>query len=238
MTPQDNFRFLNQVLGTAGPLIRKHNGFIDKYIGDAIMALFPQNHDDALRASLEIRNLLTEYNKARAERSRGTIQIGIGINTGKVILGTIGETERMEGTVISDAVNLASRLEGLTKFYGATIVISEQTLFRLQDPTLYNFRILDRVKVKGRSDPVSVFEVYDGDSPEQFRLKTETRSDFERGLQAYIDKEFIAAQDHFSAVLEKNHRDKAAYLYLQRSLYNAEHGVAPDWEGIAQMDMK
>jgi len=117
-------------------------------------------------------------------------------------------------------------------------VISEQTLFRLDDPGLYNFRILDRVKVKGRAESVSVFEVYDGDEPDQFQLKAETRSHFKRGIRAYLERNFRGAQEHFAQVIEQNAKNKAALIYLQRSQFNASHGVPPDWDGVAQMEMK
>jgi signal transduction histidine kinase/DNA-binding response OmpR family regulator len=128
MTPKENFDFLNMFLGGVGPCIREHRGFIDKYLGDGIMALFPESPVDAVEAALAMQVQLDEFNTHRATEGYPPIKIGIGLHTGSLILGTIGEEKRMEGTVISDAVNLASRLEGLTKWYGCTLIISEQTL--------------------------------------------------------------------------------------------------------------
>jgi two-component system sensor histidine kinase ChiS len=216
MTPQENFNFLNAYLGRLSPIIRKHNGFVDKYIGDAIMALFPLSADDALRAAIAMLNRLAEYNLTRQSEERTPIKIGIGIHTGRVMLGTVGETERMEGTVISDAVNLTARLEGLTKIYGASIITSGYTLSKLEYATQYEFRFLDNVQVKGKREKVSVFEVLDGE-PERIKtLKIEKRKDFEMGVLYYHSQEFAKAKEHFEAVLEVNPEDEATMLYLRQ----------------------
>ncbi|MEG3972906.1 AAA family ATPase, partial [Microcoleus sp. T2B6] len=115
MTPKDNFRFINSYLSRMEPVINENNGFIDKYIGDAIMALFSGEANNAVKAGIAMLHCLVEYNQNRANSGYGPIQIGIGINTGTLMLGTVGGQNRMEGTVISDAVNLASRVESLTK---------------------------------------------------------------------------------------------------------------------------
>jgi two-component system sensor histidine kinase ChiS len=232
MTPQENFDFINAYLGRISPIIRNHNGFIDKFIGDAIMALFPAQADDAIQAAINMQQSVSQYNSYRQNMGRQPINIGIGLHTGKVMLGTIGETARMEGTVISDAVNLAARLEGLTKLYAATILISEQTLFSLDRPNRYHFRFLDRVKVKGRAEPISVFEILDGSSAEEVNLKLETRTQFEKGLLHYHSQEFAAAQVIFNEVLDYNPQDQAARIYRERAAYFAVHGVPPDWSGI------
>ncbi|HMY47390.1 MAG TPA: 7TM diverse intracellular signaling domain-containing protein, partial [Leptospiraceae bacterium] len=163
MTPKENFEFLNALMRRTGPVIRENGGFIDKFIGDAIMALFPRHAEDALKAAIQMKRNLSIYNTRRASKGFEPLRVGIGINTGLVILGTIGEPERMDGTVISDTVNLASRIEGLTKHYDAALLITEQTLFRLDDPTRYRIRLIERVRVKGKHEPVSIFEVFDGD---------------------------------------------------------------------------
>lgn len=232
MTPQENFDFINAYLGRISPIIRTHNGFIDKFIGDAVMALFPVQADDALQAAISMQQSVAHYNNHRYNKGRQPINIGIGLHTGKVMLGTIGETARMEGTVISDAVNLAARLEGLTKLYAASILISEQTLFSLDRPNRYNLRFLDRVRVKGRTEPISVFEILDGGSREDVNLKLETRTHFEQGLLHYHSQEFAEAQVIFDNVLHCNPRDKAAQIYRERAAYFAAHGVPPDWSGI------
>src|SRR5262249_55024747 len=139
MTPDENFAFINDYLERMGPVIRTHNGFIDKYIGDAIMALFA-NADDALRAGLAMLDALAAFNADRQSAGQPAIAIGVGINTGSLMLGTIGERHRMDGTVISDAVNLAARVESLTKDYREPLLISEYTYQRLANPTVYDVR--------------------------------------------------------------------------------------------------
>ena len=117
MTPVQNFNFINSYLNVMGPVIRSHRGFIDKYIGDAIMALFDKSADDAVMGAIAMLRQLGKYNEGRKRAGYSPIEIGIGINTGTLRIGTVGESGRMEGTVIGDAVNIASRTEGMTKIY-------------------------------------------------------------------------------------------------------------------------
>ena len=231
MTPTENFKFLNTYLNRIAPIIKKNNGFIDKYIGDAIMGLFPNNADDALLASIEMQKEIHKYNQVRKKLGSIPIKVGIGLHTGSLILGTIGHDERMEGTVISDAVNLASRLEGLTKHYGSNILISENTFTSLNDARKFNFRLLDNVLVKGKEDSIFVIEILDGlpeDLLEKFMI---TKNDFETGNLLYKQKAFEASIDFFKKVLEINPLDTATAFYLKRAQYYNVHGAPPDWEG-------
>ncbi len=158
MAPDENFAFINAYLERMGPVIRAHGGFIDKYIGDAIMALFP-GADAAVRAGLGMLAALDGFNVERRAAGLTPIAIGIGINTGLLMLGTIGEKDRMDGTVIADAVNLAARVESLTKEYGAPLLISEYTLQELADPEAYDISPVDVVVVKGKTRPVAIHAV-------------------------------------------------------------------------------
>jgi len=158
MTPDDTFAFINSYLERMGPVIRDHHGFIDKYIGDAIMALFG-TADDAVRAGLAMLAALDGFNADRRAAGLAPIGIGIGINTGSLMLGTIGEKHRMDGTVISDAVNLAARIESLTKDYGAPMLISEYTYRELSHPKAYAVQPVDVVVVKGKTLPVGIYSV-------------------------------------------------------------------------------
>jgi two-component system sensor histidine kinase ChiS len=235
MTPKENFDFINSLLNQICPLIRDYHGFVDKYLGDGVMALFPREADDAVQAAIAMRRQLIGYNQMRAKKGLPAIEIGIGLHSGLLMLGTIGEAQRMEGTVISDAVNLASRVEGLTKRYGANLVISEQTMMRLKDPTRYSFRFVDKVQVKGKNTSISVFEVFDGSSDENMTLKLETKPDFEQGLFLYHDKKFPEASVYFNKVLQRNPKDEAARLYLQRAAHLMVHGVPENWAGTEVM---
>lgn len=232
MSPQENFDFINSYLRQVGPVIRQHNGFIDKYIGDAIMALFPETADDAVAAAIEMQKQVTIYNESRQNSGYLPIAIGIGIHSGSLMLGIIGEEERMDSTVIADAVNLASRLEELTKLYGAGIIISVQTLSKLDDPQKYTCRFLDQVKVKGKQAPVAVFEIYDGDSQPLRELKTQTKTYFEQGVWLYYQEAFTAAQQCFERVLQVNDRDLVARLYLERCELSQQTGLPPKWKEV------
>ncbi|MBD1919928.1 CHASE2 domain-containing protein [Microcoleus sp. FACHB-831] len=216
MTPEENFKFINAYLSHMEPVIRENNGFIDKYIGDAIMALFGGSADDAVKAGIDILHRLAEYNTTRNTPESPPIQIGIGINTGSLMLGTVGGRNRMDGTVISDAVNLASRLEGLTKYYGVSLLISHNTFSCLQRCDEYGLRLIDRVKVKGKSEMVSVFEIFDADPPEVRESKLATKATFEQAVFHYYMHSFTEAAQLFQRCLEITPWDKVAQIYLER----------------------
>jgi class 3 adenylate cyclase len=163
MSPKQNFDFINAYLGAMEPVIRKHNGFIDKYIGDAIMALFPTSPEDAVKAAIEMQPALEKLNLRHKQSSLPEITIGIGIHTGRLMLGIVGTEGRMESTVISDAVNLAARLEGLTKEYGTNALISEDSIKKMTYPGQFQFRFLDRRRVKGKLEDITIYEIIDTD---------------------------------------------------------------------------
>lgn len=230
MSPQENFNFINEYLSIVTPEIHSHKGFIDKYIGDAVMALFPESPNDAVLSAIAMQKKVALYNETRQKRGEVPIKIGIGLHTGSLMLGTIGGAQRMEGTVIADAVNLASRLEGLTKQYGAAIAISEKVLFQLDDMEQYGYRFLDRVKVKGKKEAVAVFEIYDSDTLSQQQLKISTRSNFEEAIVLYYLQKFDLAQQSFQAILQLNPQDVAASLYSTRCEKYQKNGLSERWQ--------
>ncbi len=236
MSPQDSFDFINAYLGQMGPLVQKYNGFIDKYIGDAIMALFDKSPDDAVKSAIAMLEILPGYNEARESRGRPPLHIGIGLNTGKLMLGTIGEQNRMEGTVISDAVNLASRLEGLTKLYGTPLLISEHTFNSLQDSSQYAIRFIGRVKVKGKSEAVTVYEVCDTDSPNVKEKKLETADVFKEAWQLYHQQDYERADFLFSECLQKVPEDHPAQIYIERCQYYLQAGATRNWDELSFLD--
>ncbi len=215
MSPAENFNFLNAYLKRLGPIVRKHNGFIDKFIGDAIMALFPESPDDAVRTAIELQQEIRKYNRLRIRSNFDPVRVGIGIHTGKLILGVIGEHERMETTVISDAVNLAARIESITKRCGASILVSENTLFRLDNPNAYRLRMLGRVRLKGKVNTVAAFEIFDGQADYVVELLGQTRAEFELGVSEYYGRQFEKAILHFGRCLETFPNDVAADVYLK-----------------------
>ena len=216
MTPRENFDFINSYLNRVGPVVRDNNGFIDKYIGDAVMALFPDKAEDALRTAIEMQSEVEDFNLNREKMGLDPIDIGIGVHTGELMLGMIGEEKRMDGTVISDTVNLAFRVEGLTKLYGAKIIMSKKTLDRLESPLDFKFRFLDRVQVKGKREWIDIFEIFDSLSPESLSLKLQTKEDFEQGISLYHKGEFPEALQYFKKVSKADSHDKAARLFMER----------------------
>ena len=240
MSPEQIFRFINNYLEQVGPVVRKHGGYIDKYIGDAVMALFPGAPDDALATAIEMHDQVRSFNQRRAEHDAGSVEvhIGVGIHTGQLMLGTIGEHQRMEGTVISDAVNLASRVEGLTKVYGAPIVISNDTYTKLERPDDFNIRHLDRVKVKGKSEWVEIVEVLDGEDENRRSRKLASRKEFDAAVADFQARRFADALEHHGAETAqfRRHRDRHLYRAL-RSIHRAGNSGELGWRGAAQRKM-
>lgn len=231
MTPQENFDFLNSYLSQMGPVIVPYRGLIDKFIGDAIMALFPVCTDDAIAGALAMLQCLAKYNRGRVRAGYATLKIGIGINTGIVILGTVGVAHRMDTTVIGDAVNLASRLEGMTKTYDTPLVISEHTLYSLENPTKFRIRFLGRIRVRGKNNVQSVYEVFDADPPMLREAKLRTRKRFEEALAFLYSGEVAKARTRLIRCLQEAPGDRPAQIYLEKCedvlRDNHFHGLDP-----------
>ena len=190
MSPEENFEFINSYLKEMGPIVRQYNGFIDKFIGDAIMALFRGEGEDALHAGIEMFRKLKIYNERNRNTSqRPPLEIGIGIHSGEMMFGTIGENNRMETTVISDTVNLASRIESITKFYGVGFLISEHFYESIDYPDKFKIRYIDRVRVKGKNRPIKIFEVYDADSEDNIEKKDATRDDLAEAINKFYERD-------------------------------------------------
>ncbi len=225
MSPRDNFDFINDYLKTVSPVIRKHKGFVDKYIGDAVMALFPESPENALEAAIEMMQVLDVFNKEGAELGRPPIHIGIGMHTGNLMLGTIGESMRMEGTVIADAVNLSSRLEGLTKEFGSDIIISEKVFKAVSGKTNFQIRALGPVHVKGKKTGINIFEVLNSVEDDITRKKIISKVDFEKGVEALQNNQPVRAKRYFRKVLKLNNKDTAARLLLSRCVAPSENDI-------------
>jgi two-component system sensor histidine kinase ChiS len=226
MTPRENFGFLNSYLGRMNPCIWENGGYIDKYIGDAIMALFPTGPGAALDAAIAMLRHIPVYNAHRARFGYEPIRIGIGLHAGTVMLGIIGHERFMQGTVISDAVNLAARLEELTKVYGVSLVISAQVLSGLQDPNRYHYRFLDSVRLKGKTATVPVYEVFDADPPAQAEMKMRIREGFERGVYEYHAGRFAAAAALFEDISTQGAKDRPVEIYRVRCARSLKLGAA------------
>lgn len=238
MSPRENFNFINHYLGYMEPIISRNKGFIDKYIGDSIMALFAESPDDAIDAAIEMRVKLHEFNEDLVLNGKKPINSGIGINTGNLMLGIVGGKGRIEGTVISDHVNLASRLEGLTIKYGTSIIISQETLIKLKNPKRYQYRFLDSVKVKGKRNSVNIFEILDGEPTQIKNEKLATLQKFSKGLQLYRNQQFEAALEIFNEIKKESANDHANKLYIDRCNHMIAKGVPDEWDGTESWHTK
>lgn len=219
---EEVFEFLNAYLSEMEPPIVKHGGFVDKFIGDAIMALFDSRQlqhqsDGALRAALGMQKTLRQYNAANAGRPHHPIATGIGIHSGNVMIGTVGSSTRMDSTAIGDTVNIASRIEGMTKSYGAGILISETTFANLSAPSDFCIRMVDRVVAKGKSTPITIYEVFDED-PEPIKAgKLQTRPQFEQAVLSLANGDRKQALDLFKECRSLFTGDPAVQFYLERN---------------------
>ena len=243
MTPEENFRFINAYLGRMGPIIQRRGGFICQYYGDGIMALFKDDHYKAIHAAVDMHKALDTYNQQRAIVDRKPVSIGIGLNTGHVMLGVIGDEQRFDTSVISDAVNTASRLEGLTKVFGAQVIVSEKTLREIQelkqidDETQYmsSFRFLGKVRVKGKDKVLKIYEVFDGNPVTLRELKLKTKPQFEKAISYYFSRDFGKAADVLKDILEISPGDVAAKYYMDRSVQFIMSGVDESWSGVEEI---
>ena len=216
LTPQENFNFLNSYLRQMEPIITTHRGIIDKYVGDSILALFTRGADDAVSGAIHMLEKLEEYNAGRARAGYTPIQIGFGLNSGLVMIGTVGGASRMESTVIGDAVNLTSRIEEATKTYHTPLLISQNTLYDLAEPGKYDIRFLDRIRVKGKTQPLSIYEVYDNDPVKLRDSKRATKAKFEMAVACYHLKDIPRAMALFAQCIEQAPKDIPARIYLTR----------------------
>lgn len=238
MTPEENFNFINAYLKRVGPAIKRNGGFINQYYGDGIMAIFPSRPEDAVRAALDALKKLAAYNVERERKGRKAIELGVGLHTGKLMLGVIGDEERHDTGVISDAVNTAARVAGLTKIYGASVVVSEDCLLGIPDVKGYGHRFLGRVQVKGRAKALAVYEFYDGEPAEIVALKEQTKAQLAEALDDYFARRFPEAAVSLKRVLGVNPNDKTAQRYLKSAAHYMVEGVEDDWTGVEKMTEK
>lgn len=178
-----------------------------------------------MHAAIAKLRAVERLNQARAEHGAAAIRIGIGIHAGKMMLGTIGEAKRMQSDLLSDAVNLTSRLESLTKTLNAHVIISSTLLQELSEPDQFKIRLLGKAHVKGRVTAAEIYEVFDADPPELVELKLSTKADLEAGIGAFYGQRFADAIEHLSRVLEVFPGDTITNLYLGRATRFATHGA-------------
>ena len=222
MTPPQVFALVNEFLAEVGPVVRAHDGFVNKYIGDAVMALF-ERADDGLRSAVALIRQIESFNARRRLDGKFPIQIGVAVNSGDLMLGTIGETERLEGAVLADAVNLCFRLEGLTKTYGAQILTTDETLAELPGGAGgFATRPIDLVTVKGRRKHITIMEVLDGQSEERLEKKLATRELYTSGFQDFEYGAYEEAARTFREVAKLDPEDRAARAMMLKARKLAE----------------
>jgi adenylate cyclase len=244
MTPEESFHLLNQYLLRMESPINANEGFVDKYVGDAIMALFSESPidisgekikssaDRAVNAAIGMRYQLDEFNKSYEKTQNHALNMGIGINTGPLMLGTVGSAHRLDTTVIGDSVNLASRLEKLTQFYKSSIIISEWTFHNLSHPELINVREIDLVIVKGRIEPCTIYEVYEVDQERIKELKNQTKAILSTGIKRYKAKKFKEALTYFKEAKTIFPQDIIPLLYIKRCYAYIKNPPPVNWSGV------
>jgi len=235
MSPEDVVRMLNEYFEDMVDALFSYKGTLDKYIGDAMMAVFgsPLPLDDhqwmAVQTAVEMRHRLALFNTKRVTEGHMPIAIGIGIHSDKVLGGNIGSSRRMEYTAIGDGVNLASRLESASKQYGCDIVISEQTYHPCADRIWA--RELDYIKVKGKTQPVSVYELVGLRTETVPGQKLEVIDHYAKGLELYRKRQFARAIGEFATVAEIDSHDKSANLHMVRCQHWLTSSPPDDWDG-------
>lgn len=232
MTPQETFNFINGYLGRICSSFHTRGGVIDKYVGDEVMVLFPGRVDEAVDAAIDMQHIVAKYSRERLKKGRRPVRAGVGIHAGGLMVGIVGEEERMQGTVISDAVNTASRLQGLTRHYPCSILLSEQAIRSMQFADSFRIRFIDRVQLRGKTSPTNLYEVFDGDEQEIAAAKEATLGLYEEGLARYQAGDFKAARERFCAVTESNPSDLVAQMYVDRATSRIENGIPDDWNGV------
>lgn len=237
--PERVVSILNDYLSLMTEVIYRHQGTIDKFIGDAIMTLFGapiKKEDDTLRCvltALDMQKALDSFNRANQDLPR-KLEIGIGIHSGEAIAGNIGSEKRLDYTVIGDTVNLASRIEGLTKLYGTSILITDSSyeiLLSQYDELPFLLREIDRVIVKGKSKAVTIYEIQPMDMDE---ILKPVYQNFSEGLKLYRSKNFTAAESLFRT----NKADRASMIYAKRCEFFQKNPPKENWNGTHKMMQK
>lgn len=235
--PEETFRFINRYLAVMEPEIHARAGFINDFFGDGIMALFEDDPDGAVAAAIGMQRALRGFNEELVAEGGEPIRVGIGLHTGTLMLGTIGGRDRLDCTVVGDPANLASRVEGMTKVYGARLLVTEATVGALRRPDHVQLREIDRVRAKGKRAPITVFEVLDAESDEAARQTLEASECFADALEAYRSGRFREARERFETCLQNVPHDGAAALYVERCR-ELETGGVTEWDGVTALTQK
>jgi len=238
MTPLENFNFVNELAGKVGPIVKDNHGIINQYLGDTIMMLFLQNASDGIQAGIDILRMIAAYNVKREKKNQKTIRLGIGIHSGPLIMGIIGDQMRTDAAVISDTVNTASRMEGLTKHFNVNFILSGDTLQKVDHHDQFNLRYLGKVQAKGKHQSLEIYECFDGDTAEQIALKKTSLSHFQDGMDAYFVKDLMNARKYFEQVYQTNPLDLTTLGFLHKINGYLLQGLPETWDGVEVMVSK
>ena len=238
LSPQEVIRFLNRLYSQIGIPITESGGFIDSYAGDGIMALFAVPAKQAVEATIKMNESLSEFNKHSISNGFPAIRIGMGINTGPLVLGTMGANERMQCSVLGDTVNLASRIEQLTRTYDAQCLIGEHTYFSLENPETFSIRMVDCVTVKGKGNAVRLYEVLDAENHPRRNAKEATRPLLSQAMDAYFSKNFSDSLLLFDKVMEKDPVDPVPSIFASRAKRYLTQPPPTDWQGFEKLEQK
>ncbi len=241
LTPQQNFNFLTSYLKNVTPIIRKHGGFVDKYLGDGVMALFDGDAADAVASSVELQEQLAEYNRGRRLAGYVSIKVGMGLHRGKLMLGTIGAEDQMQTTVIADAVNLASRIEGMTKTFGVSMLLSSTVVAGLPKDHKYLLRCLGAVAAKGKTQSIDIYECFDNDEPELREHKIKTGPQFSVAMEEFRKGKLLTAGKIFARIAEFNENDSVAVYFRDRcslSVISERDRGKSGWDGVEHLTVK
>lgn len=232
MSPDENFRFLNEYLGHVAPVINRHKGYIDKYLGDGILSVFPESPMSAVQAAIALQNAVADLNAERARAGEAAIAVGCGIHSGAVMLGTIGAAERMDGTVIADSVNVASRIEGLNKTLGTSILVTEAVAQRLEGIAL---RRLGQVQVVGKSQAVELSEIPYGPTA---KARLASAVEFDTALEAFSSGDLPRARQLFEKIVAADPNDIPATYYASYCAAVVESQASQVQPGVLEIRTK
>ena len=235
LSPEQTTTFLNTYMYHMAPIIRKNNGFVNQFLGDGILALFPDSPSDALDAAVAMNEELFRFNQAIEEKGFSKVSVGTGINSGDAMICAIGEEERLDASVVSDAINTASRIENLNKLYQTKLLISEAVYDQLEHPEKYSIRMIDKVVLKGRSLGSRIYEVKSVSEDPEFegyiRLYEKAFTFYERG-------EFKRAEESFKLCLGERGEDRAAQILLGRCIELQQKELPESWDGTITLTEK
>ena len=234
-----HIEFINEYLQYMEPAIANNEGFVDSYIGDAIMALFEGNSRFAIQAGVDMSAELRELNSRRCARGEAPVNMGVGVNSGPLTLGTIGGPTRIKCGVIGESVNLAARIQELTKRYRAFLLASESSIAALDDPNTYTSRVVGRVIVVGMNQPTTLYEVLDAELSLSLRdSKLESLPAYNRGVAAFYAREFDDAAAEFDRCLAILPEDTPVALYRAECDRFRRELPPEGWDGVVRLSKK